>query len=210
MEGLAELINEDKPVKTFPYITCLFVFLCIVWWALQDFVVVSKTVSNVSFASIIILGVAFIFATIVFFSIGSYKQGDANQLPFANEALKVSVIFVIFVIGVILLPSDGLPKYSGNLKFNGDLWRSEKGLESDWTDVTPRQKMIKDLLRNRLPDKSKDEIFKLLGPSDTEKFSKKADLAYLLGVQRSFGIDNEWLLIYFQDDKALKAEIYVD
>jgi hypothetical protein len=197
-------------MKKFPYITLLYVVLCCCWWLFQDYIVVSKSVSNISFALIIILGTIFIFSTIVFFAIDSYKEGDVNQLPFANEALRVGIIFVLFLFIVFFMPKDGLPKYSGKLKFDSELWRSEQGIDSDWADITPRQKMIKDLIRNNLSGKSKEGILKLLGPSDTEKFTKKADLAYLLGVQRSFGIDNEWLLVYFEDNKLTKTEIYVD
>lgn len=197
-------------MKTLPHITCAYVVLCCVWWLVQDYIVVSESMSNILFALIILIGIAAIFAAIFFFAIGSYKKGNINQLPFANGTRSVSIIFIALILIVVLMPTDGLPKYSGKLKFDSDLWRSEKALESDWTHVTPRQKMIKDLIRNNLSNKTKEDIFQLLGPSDTTKYSPRAEAAYLLGLQRGFGVDNEWLLVYFTDNKVKKTEIYVD
>ena len=88
------------------------------------------------------------------------------------------------------------------MKFNSELW--EKNINViDRSGYSPRQKMLKDVIKNILPGKNKSEIEQLLGESlSTDYFrSIDMDLIYLMGNERSlFAIDSEWLLIWLDEN----------
>lgn len=63
--------------------------------------------------------------------------------------------------------------------------------------------MVKDLVENHLPGKSKDQIEKILGQSQDVGyfFQTGRDLIYRLGPEKSYmAIDSEWLLIWLDED----------
>ena len=68
-------------------------------------------------------------------------------------------------------------------------------------DLTPRQRMLDDVVENILPGSTQSEIEILLGESmNTGYFSgNERDLIYVLGAERGFGVDSEWLLIWFDE-----------
>jgi outer membrane protein assembly factor BamE (lipoprotein component of BamABCDE complex) len=70
-------------------------------------------------------------------------------------------------------------------------------------DITPRQKMLGDVVDNVLPGKTRAEIEAILGsPEETSCFANTGrDLIYSTGPERDtpFSIDSEWLLIWLDD-----------
>ena len=94
--------------------------------------------------------------------------------------------------------------------FDSDIWKSESS--TDWNKgISLREQMLKDVVENVLPGKTKQEIENALGPSlETDYFkSVDKDLIYCLGPERDgfFNIDSEWLLIWL--DKDGKFERYM-
>ncbi|MEJ2323435.1 MAG: hypothetical protein P8Y77_01360 [Nitrospirota bacterium] len=134
---------------------------------------------------------------------------------------RSAVIFVLasaFIFASVLilfraLPSP-LPSGSDGMPFNPAIWKLPESCAFVGDDITPRQKMLKDVVES-LPGKTREEIESLLGPSlDTPYFqSTGRDLIYMLGPQRDsfFGIDSEWLLIWVDGSgRFLKYRIAVD
>lgn len=94
------------------------------------------------------------------------------------------------------------PSGSDLSNFSSEFW--QQNASTAWNNgISEREKMLKDLVENVLPGKSKDEIEQLLGESlDTPYFrSIDKDMIYYLGPQRdSLGVDSEWLLIWLDEE----------
>ena len=82
-------------------------------------------------------------------------------------------------------------------KFNSEIWRDPKSSRRS-DDLTPRQRMLDDLVKNILPEKNKDEIELLLGKSEDSE--NKRYVIYMLGPDKSlFSLDGEYIIIWFDD-----------
>jgi len=115
-----------------------------------------------------------------------------------------SVCLLLFasVVGVLRLITGDLPSGSRVMAFDGATWRDEESASYVKGDITPRQKMLGDIVANVLPGQNRAEIEAQLGPSaDTRYFeSTGRDLIYVTGPERGpFGIDSEWLLIWLTE-----------
>jgi hypothetical protein len=82
-------------------------------------------------------------------------------------------------------------------------------------DITPRQKMLRDVVENLLPGKTRREIEALLGPSSATWYFEDTgrDLIYMTGPERDtpFSIDSEWLLIWLdQNDRFERFAVHRD
>lgn len=81
-------------------------------------------------------------------------------------------------------------------------------------DITPRQKMLADVVRNVLPGRARAELDQALGPSlETFYFSSTGrDLIYPLGPERDswFGIDSERLLIWLDESGRFRRYAIVN
>ncbi len=122
--------------------------------------------------------------------------------------LSILMVFSIFFLTrgtfelVFPLP---LPYGSDTMTFNKELWTENT---EEAKDLSPRQKMLQDVV-NKLDGKSKQEVIALLGkPNDIGYFSENdQEFVYYLGGERNFiSIDSEWLLVEF--DKNGKFEKY--
>ena len=115
-----------------------------------------------------------------------------------------SVCLLLFasVVGVLRLITGDLPSGSRVMAFDGATWRDEESASYVKGDITPRQKMLGDIVANVLPGRSRAEIEAQLGASlDTSYFrSTGRDLIYITGPDRNpLGLDSEWLLIWLND-----------
>jgi hypothetical protein len=97
--------------------------------------------------------------------------------------------------------SQKLPKGSYELQFDDALWRSSQGLETDTFHITPRQKMLGDLVGKHLIGKSRKDVITMLGEPyiKMDPDGTGPSLSYPTGVERDscMSIDSEWLLVYF-------------
>jgi hypothetical protein len=125
-------------------------------------------------------------------------------------AISINVIFLVmllnyFVYNTILLRS--LPTGSNLMKFDSSVWNTENA-QVGKDGIGIREKMLKDLVVNVLPGKTKTEIEELLGTSlETNYFkSMDKDFIYYMGPQRdsAIPIDSEWLLIWLDDNNKFK------
>jgi hypothetical protein len=115
---------------------------------------------------------------------------------------SVCILVFAFIVGVQRLITGDLPMGSRVMAFDGDTWRDEESAAYVQGDVTPRQKMLGDVVANVLPGRSRTEIEAQLGPSlDTPYLrSTGRDLIYVTGPERNpLGLDSEWLLIWLDD-----------
>jgi hypothetical protein len=105
----------------------------------------------------------------------------------------------VVVLAFAWLYARGLPTGSFVKRFDRAAWNAPQAMHFVKGDITPREKMLGDVVRNVLPGRTRAEIEAQLGPSlDTGYFREDGrDLIYLLGPERNlFSIDSEWLLIW--------------
>jgi hypothetical protein len=93
-----------------------------------------------------------------------------------------------------------LPTGSHSLAFDRSVWLDPTSAEFVKWDITPRQKMLAAVVNDVLPDRNREEVEILLGPSLETPYLRSTgrDLIYVLGPARDsfFTIDHEWLLVW--------------
>lgn len=130
--------------------------------------------------------------------------GGWTRIP-GNAALVGLFMLAAFLALNRLLPYP-LPRGSYENLFSREVWSDPD--ESAYDQITPRQKMLGDVVKN-LPGKSRAEVKGMLGTGhDTQAFFKslECDLLYRTGPERTsiFAIDSEWLLIWFDEHGMYK------
>lgn len=109
----------------------------------------------------------------------------------------------------LLLPwvTPTLPSGSDLARFDRQAWMDEAATRSVREDITPRQKMLADVIQ-RLEGLTRDEVIALLGQPPELRWGKRNpdDLVYPLGPERDtfFGLDMESLRIHF-DGQGIHA-----
>lgn len=147
--------------------------------------------------------------------------GIARESESKNNRRNWFVTFaMVFVIGVALTIASrayarGLPTGSFVKKFDQQTWSSTTSFQYVSGDITDRQKMLGDVVRQIVANGTKGNIIDKLGTSDDCGYfaSSGRDLIYCTGPQRDspFPIDNEWLLIWFDSEgRTLRYEIWSD
>ncbi|MGE4489776.1 MAG: hypothetical protein AB7E95_09565 [Kiritimatiellales bacterium] len=115
--------------------------------------------------------------------------------------IGISMLITFFML-TSKLPSS-LPTGSYDEKFDQTTWLAPYSADYVDGDITPRQKMLADVIKN-LPGKTISEIENMLGPSLDSPYFKSTgrNLIYITGPERDslFGIDSEWLLIWVDDN----------
>jgi hypothetical protein len=130
------------------------------------------------------------------------KHGFLKAIRFAAAGLLAFVICLV----VDQVWSGGLPIGSNQLTFNSAAWLAPGANNPAPTprDLSIRQQMLLDVVRNVLPGRTQQEIEQLLGPGTPNGFldGMGHDLIYHTGRQRDslFAIDSEWLLIWLDDN----------
>lgn len=106
----------------------------------------------------------------------------------------------------------GLPGGSFAENFDSSTWKLDSSSTFQEDDITERQKMLGSAIREVISDKQRGEIMNAMGPSDGGPFVDACDLVYRLGPQRSgFPIDDEWLLIWFDNEgRVTRYDIWTD
>jgi hypothetical protein len=110
-------------------------------------------------------------------------------------AFILPIVFFFFSFG-----------YYPSEDFNSTLWKQ---------DESKRIELIDDLLNQKLLDNlSKNGVIELLGnPLTNNGYYKTTgrDMIYYLGQERNpFGVDSEWLLIWLENDKVIRYEVWSD
>ena len=107
------------------------------------------------------------------------------------------------LISVTALNNRLLPPGSYGQRFDPDLWRRINATPAAGA-ITPRQKMVGDVVKNILPGRSRNEIEELLGPSEEKN---ETELVYNLGRIRGalFPLGDEWLVITLDASARFKS-----
>lgn len=120
--------------------------------------------------------------------------------------MNVVMFAAVFAVGQLV--HGPLPTGSRARRFDSLAWRTSPPYMID--DITPRQKMLADVVQHVLPGKTREEIESALGHSEETSYFEETgrDLIYMTGPERDavFGIDSEWLLIWL--DKNGRFERY--
>ena len=120
----------------------------------------------------------------------------------------VGLVSFVLVVGLLRALPSSLPTGSHLQSFDPALWHDPNSSKYVDGDITPRQKMLADVVKNVLPGRTRVELEKILGSSlDTPYFkSEGRDLIYMLGPQRDsfIAIDSEWLLIWLDKEGRFK------
>lgn len=135
-----------------------------------------------------------------FIGIWQTKVGNKASNPKHVHFAQISCIGILwFAIAVGL--AYGTHYFYNHQQFNLEIWQDPNSTQYVSYELSPRQKMLDDVVENILPGSTQLEIEALLGPStNTGYFSKsRRDLIYNLGAERGLGVDSEWLLIWFDD-----------
>ncbi len=118
-------------------------------------------------------------------------------------------------VGLDRVISGGLPSGSHIQEFDSAIWQNPESAGYIKEDITPRQKMLGDVVARILPRRGRGQLEEFLGPSlDTRYFASSGrDMIYTLGPMRDslFSLDSEWLLIWLDDKGKFKRyEIHGD
>ncbi len=145
---------------------------------------------------------------LVGWSVGAVLVSRVRKKPLGKTSRAIGHVafaavlcFAAFSIASYFI-AGSLPSGSHLSAFDRSLWLDPRSAEYVEGDITPRQKMLADVVA-KLPGRNRDELERMLGASpETGYFqSSGRDLIYATGPQRDslFAIDSEWLLIWLDD-----------
>lgn len=158
------------------------------------------------FCALVILVLVGIYGLVCVIRFHAAKAKKKPQVSFTIVGISLLLSFVIVTPATLALHRylpRPLPTGSDLKPFDPVVWKTSSS--TDWTEgISIREKMLKDVVENILPGKSREEIETLLGPSLKTRYfaSANKDLIYYLGPERDglLNIDSEWLLIWLGKD----------
>lgn len=122
-------------------------------------------------------------------------------------AVLVSVAaFALTIIPAFLYVSLVSSKeYRQRLPFESVAWK-QRAYDSDANFMWPtRKRMVDDLLKSRqLEKKSRAVVIELLGKPDKTLPTPEEGITYILGPERGYGVDYEWLQVHFDSDGTVR------
>ncbi len=125
-----------------------------------------------------------------------------------NKYIQVALLLALLILSGCSRTNE-LPSGSDLKQFDYLIWEEKSSMQADENAISERQMMLKDLVKNVLPGKTKDEIEHLLGESLETAYFKSIDkdMIYYLGPQRDafMNIDSEWLLIWLDESGKFKT-----
>jgi hypothetical protein len=120
--------------------------------------------------------------------------------------------FILIAFFIFACSNENLPKGSFEKKFDETLWKSTEAFEIDKDNISLRQKMLGDLVKNHLLGKKRELVITMLGEPSTkmDPDGNGPSLSYPTGYERGsyMGIDSEWLIIKF-DSVGMADSYYI-
>lgn len=137
----------------------------------------------------------------------------ASKARMLASLLGTGLVPVFTVLAIGRFVHGSLPTGSYAERFEERAWKASPAYVAG--DITPRQKMLGDVVERRLAGKTRSEIEAMLGPSEETSYFEETgrDLIYVTGPERDtpFSIDNEWLLIWLDErGRFQRCAIYRD
>ena len=160
---------------------------------------------------LLLLGVAGVVGAVGFFVWPRRPRRGTPPMsaaPHANwRGLIVVSVGGLLLFGIAAATSEqlhgDLPVGSFARRFDRAVWSTPGSAAYVKGDITPRQKMIGDIVNNILPGRTQSEVAQILGGSEDPGIDKRA-LAYIIGPDRGFSIDFEWLVIWYDEHGRLQ------
>ena len=93
-------------------------------------------------------------------------------------------------------------------KFDAELWKNTRvSMDFDANLLTPRQRMMEDLVENNLSGLTKTEVESLLGVPDDSWQPEEGDwnFLYYVGPEKGLGVDSHCLQIHFDEDDNFES-----
>lgn len=157
--------------------------------------------------ALIVLAVLIIWAVVAVVVSRLRKRSLGNKSRWAAMVSVSALLVLAVVILTLRVFPDPLPTGSYLSSFDRSTWLGPGSTEPVHNDITPRQKMLADVI-SKLPGRKRGELEYMLGPSFGPEYFKSSgcDLIYVLGPQRDslFTIDSEWLLICFDENNIFQ------
>lgn len=198
---MSEKNHNTNSIITYQKIYCVFLFA---YFGIRTIPQWFRPWSSMSFLWLFALPVNLLILFVIGSSgiIGIWRTKIGKKTPNPKYVLFVKTSgagFLWFLIAVGI--AHGTHYFYNHQHFSLEIWQDPNSAQYVSYDLTPRQKMLDDVIRNVLPDGTQSEIEALLGPpTNTGYFSNsERDLIYRLGAERGWGVDSEWLLIWFDD-----------
>jgi hypothetical protein len=120
----------------------------------------------------------------------------------------VAIVSFTLALGVARALPRQLPTGSHLRSFDPAIWQDSRSADHVPGDITPREKMLADVVRSVMPGRNRAELENVLGPSLETPYFKSTgrDLIYMLRPQSDsyFTIDSEWLLIWLGPNRRFE------
>ena len=159
-----------------------------------------------SFTKYLIVGATIIVGLIG--AVGIIKSGRKSlSINPSHRTYLVAAILGLILYSVSFIIHDNY----FHMKFDSEIWRDTKtSMNSDANALTPRQRMMEDLIENHLTGLTKTEVEFLLGAPYDSWYPENGGLSfrYIVGPERGLGADSNCLVIHF--DEKDNYESYTD
>ena len=122
-------------------------------------------------------------------------------------------VIAVTITAVSVAYARGLPMGSYARTFDSNVWFDPESEKFQPGDITPRQKMLGDVIGSVVRNGTRENIISQLGPPIVGRLSEvSVDTTYCTGPQRDFlKIDNEWLSIWFDESgHVTRWEVWSD
>ncbi len=199
-------------IRNYLFLPLALIF-CSLSWLFINYELFPESRTLLPFACTFLFIIIFLFSGISIISIPIIYLFKKKPHAIIKQIAFLGITTLCFWVLLGTLLPHNLPTGSDLLKFDSIAWTIDESKPLPKNLVTTRQKMLKDVVENVLPSKSKDEIVRLLGTqTQTSNFKGMYDLIYVLGPQRDslMGMDYEWLLIHLKNEKFEKYSIVTD
>ena len=124
-------------------------------------------------------------------------------------SLRHKTFVVTAIIGLSLFGISYITRYIYfHKKFDSELWKNiSVSMNFDANLLTPRQRMMEDLVENHLTGLTKTEVVSLLGDPDSGLLSRESEssIVYVLGPERGLGVDYQCLMINFDENYIFES-----
>jgi hypothetical protein len=194
VQNLHPLLTNKKTYYVFLFV--YFGFITIPQWfhPISTLFLIWLLIFPVVALSLVVIGIS---------GISGILESKANKWELTPKHIsytQISGVGLLIFAGSITI-AYGTHFLYNHQKFDSRIWQDSNSASDVNQELTPRQRMLDDLVENILPGKNKDEVEAVLGKSPySSSIGNKHILVYVLGLERRlFAIDPEYIRIWFDD-----------
>jgi hypothetical protein len=129
------------------------------------------------------------------------RRGSIRPASAWSRVIKASGLVLLWFLVSLPIGRWVEARYN-DIQFDVTAWHQPDSANYSPDSLTPRQRMLSDLTQRVLPGLQREAIETLLGTSIDSGYFRELDhdLIYVLGPERGFGVDSEWLLIWLDGE----------